>query len=212
MVEWYISLRKKIRNKYQSLKYKLTWFKFLRVYNSPFKTPIIKVYWGPIAHGTPYFFPRKQVKISDKEAYNQAFEKYRYLRSSGQTPSFFKLIEESRKSTKFVNRKFGFNFVELGYKTKWSDTDYRFEHGPAISFVFLRKQLFITWQVPDAEIYWEAWLYYHYHTDRSLSKKDRLALCITNNPLIYSVYKKDNQVEKINYYPKILKEKYALEL
>ena len=82
-------------------------FTYLKSFFSPFKTPKIKFYIGKIKHGTPYFYPRKW--INDKER-----------------PGFLKAVP----------KKIGFDFVDLGWKTKWTETDYRFEWGPLWSFVF----------------------------------------------------------------------------
>ena len=87
------------------IKYFIKDFDFLRAYNSPFKAPKLKWYCGKIALGTPYFFPRRWIKNPDKSGYLKA-----------------------------VPKKIGFDFVPLGWKTKWDS--YRFEWSPMISFVF----------------------------------------------------------------------------
>lgn len=52
-------------------------FKYLKVLNSPFKSLKLKVYFGDIIHGTPYFFPRKITKKGFKPV------KYLWLNVSG---------------------------------------------------------------------------------------------------------------------------------
>lgn len=116
-------------------------FEYLKVFNSPFKRPKLKWYFGKIAIGTPYFFPR----VVDK------------------------------KTNTFKPKKIGFDFVGLGYKTKWSSTDYRFEWAPLISFVFFKWQIAIIVQAPKKHHYWEVWLYYHYDTKGA--PKERIEQC-----------------------------------
>ena len=41
-------------------------FNYIKVFNSPFKRPKLKWYFGKIAIGTPYFFPRRWVKPSQQ--------------------------------------------------------------------------------------------------------------------------------------------------
>jgi len=38
-------------------------------------------------------------------------------------------------------KRFGFDFVDLGWKTKWDKDDFRFEWNPMISFVFWKWQV-----------------------------------------------------------------------
>ena len=63
-------------------------FDFLKILNSPFKLPRLKLYVGKIAVGTPYFLPRRWVKptqqmlidnaiqdIADRQRWNEANKK-----------------------------------------------------------------------------------------------------------------------------------------
>ena len=110
-------------------------FTFLKVYNSPFKPFLPKLYIGKVAIGVPYFYPRKKV---------------------------------------------GFNFVGLGYKTKWSATDYRFEWNPVWSFVFYKWQIALIFEPIECHHYWEAWLYYYYNTKGKIDEcKKEFSLNIT---------------------------------
>jgi hypothetical protein len=141
---------------------------------------MLKWYFGPVYVGTPYFFPRRTVKDPDRPGY-----------------------------LKFVPKKIGFDFVGLGWKTKWTSTDYRFEWAPLWSFVFFGKQIAVTFKAPEQDHYWEAWLYYENHTDKSLSKEERIELCKKNFPLNYKVSQSGKEGwEHIDYYTKILKPKY----
>jgi len=151
-------------------------FSYLKAFCSPFKRPKLKWYFGKIAIGTPYFFPRRTIKDLDKPGY-----------------------------LKFVPKKIGFNFVGLGWKTKWTPTDYRFEWSPVWSFVFFGKQIAVIFRAPEQDHYWEAWLYYMYNTTGT--RKERIAKCKEDFPLKYTRYSKDGE-RSVNYYDLILKTKY----
>ena len=152
-------------------------FEYLKVFNSPFKRPKLKWYIGEIAIGTPYFYPRKTVKDPDKPGW-----------------------------LKFVPKKIGFDFVGLGYKIKWSSTDYRFEWAPLISFVFFKWQIAVIVTAPEQHHYWEAWLFYH--RDTKGTPEERIKQCKEDFPLDYTVHRTGQEPEKINYYNLILKDKY----
>lgn len=155
-------------------------FNYIKVFNSPFKRPKLKWYFGKIAFGTPYFFPRKWVDNPDKPGYQKA-----------------------------VPKKIGFDFVRLGYKTKWSDTDYRFEWGPLISFVFFKWQIAVMLKVPYPEHYWVCWLTYENDTDKDLlSTEARIKLAKEINPEVWTSSKGDGKTETICYWDKVLKDKW----
>jgi hypothetical protein len=153
-------------------------FTFLKAFDSPFKRPKLNLYIGKVAIGTPYFFPRKTVKSKTKEGYLE-----------------------------FVPKKIGFDFVGLGYKLKWNDTDYRFEWSPVWSFVFFKWQIAITFNAPQEYHYWEAWLYYQKNTDTTKSKLERIQQCMNEFSLLYTVSTNGNK-ETIDYYTKVLKSEY----
>ena len=121
-------------------------FEWLKVYNSPWVTPKLTLKAGKIQWGTPYFLPRRFISNPNKTGWTCA------------VPVWW----------------FKFDVVRLGWKTKWEDTDYRFEHGPLISLVIFGLQIVLTVKVPEMDHYWESWLYYHRNTDKSLSKDERL--------------------------------------
>lgn len=152
-------------------------FTFLKAFNSPFKPPKIKFYRGKISIGTPYFYPRKWVVNPEKPGYKKA-----------------------------VPKKIGFDFVGLGWKTKWSDDDYRFEWNPVWSFVFFKWQIAIMFLPVECMQYWEAWLYYHFNTEGT--QRERIEQCKKEFPLNYKGYSKEKGEYKINYYDVILKDKY----
>jgi hypothetical protein len=139
-------------------------FDFLKVYNSPFIRPKIKLYFGDIDRGVPYFYPRKWIKDRDKPGYLKA------------TP-----------------KKIGFDFVGMKWKTKWQNTDYRFESGPIWSFVAFGKQIAVTFVVPELDHYWECWLYYTRNTDKTKSIKERIKEARQGFPCKWMSYKNGNK-------------------
>lgn len=154
-------------------------FKFLKVFNSPFKRPKLKWYFGKVAIGTPYFFPRKWVNNPEKPGYKIA-----------------------------VPKKIGFDFVGLGYKTKWDEHDYRFEWGPLWSFVFFKWQIAVSFNVSDPHHYWVCWLTYENDTDKDLPTEDRIKIAKEINPEIWTSSRGEGKKETICYWDKVLKEKY----
>ena len=154
-------------------------FNYIKVFNSPFKRPKLKWYFGKIVIGTPYFFPRRWINNPDKPGYQKA-----------------------------VPKKIGFDFVGLGYKTKWDDHDYRFEYGPLISFVFFKWQIAVMLKVPHPEHYWVCWLTYENDTDKDLSTEARIKLAKEINPEVWTSSKGDGKKETICYWDKVLKDKW----
>ena len=188
---------------------------FLKAFNSPFKRPKLKWYCGKTAIGTPYFFPRKWVKgtpkliheavlyhIQKEENYNKLNPKY-----ARKIKSYDELYEEKKNCLYAVPKKIGFDFVGLGYKTKWSETDYRFEWSPMLSFVFFGYQIAVMFIAPKADHYWEAWLYYELNTDKTKSKKERIEQCKKEFSLNYTVHSQGVET-KVDYYDTVLKAKY----
>jgi hypothetical protein len=151
-------------------------FDYLRAYCSPFKPPRLSFYFGKIALGTPYFYPRNWVRSKEKEGYLTA-----------------------------VPKKIGFDFVPLGWKTKYDD--YRFEFSPMISFVFLKWQIAVTFVAPyDVDHYWESWLYYTRETKGNTA--ERVAQCRKEAPQTWTKYHQDEAKETTDYYNLILKKKW----
>lgn len=155
-------------------------FQFLKAFNSPFKPLKLKWYFGKTAIGTPYFFPRKWINDPEKPGYQKA-----------------------------ITKKIGFDFVALGWKTKWTATDYRFEWSPVWSFVFFGYQIAVTFVAPEKDHYWEAWLYYERNTDHSKSKEERLQQCMKEFPMNFKISQSNSDWKQVNYYDVILKRKYV---
>lgn len=190
-------------------------FNFLKAFNSPFKRPKFKWYVGKIAIGTPYFYPRRWVKMSPKlakEATIKEITRWRKWNTENpdrkrQIPPYHQLYESNLRSKHAVPKKIGFDFVDLGWKTKWSDTDIRFEWSPLISFVLFKWQIVLMIIPEHQDRYWEAWLYYELHTDKTKSKKERIEQCKKEFSLTWTRSNGETK-ETINYYDKILKKKY----
>ena len=190
---------------------------FLKALFSPFKPFKLKWYCGKVAIGTPYFYPRKWVKatpelihnavlkhIESEENYNKRNPNY-----AREIKPYEELYKEKSKYLYTVPKKIGFDFVELGWKTKWTNTDYRFEWSPVWSFVFFKWQIAVIFDAPEQYHYWEAWLYYENNTDKSLSQEERIKQCIREFPLSFKVsnYGSSNSMS-VNYYYYVLKKKY----
>jgi hypothetical protein len=150
------------------LKYFLSNFNWMRVYNSPFKLIIPKLYIGEIAIGTPYFFPR----VWDKNGKSKL-------------------------------KKIGFDFVSLGWKTKWDS--YRHEWNPIWSFVFFKWQIALIFSPKHDMNYWECWLYYDRETIGTT--KERLEQAKKGSPCIWTSTKDGVEIDT-NYWDLVLKKKY----
>lgn len=192
-------------------------FMFLRALNSPFKPFKLKWYCGKVSIGTPYFLPRKWVKptydMAEKAARESIAEIERYNERNNhvkprEVPTVEQLTKEKLTYNFPVRRKLGFDFVGLGWKTKWTDVDYRFEWSPIWSFVFFKWQIAITFVAPEREHYWPCWLYYEYSTDKTKSKAERIAQCRKEFSQTWTSHKPGQEKETIDYYTKILKSKY----
>ena len=162
------------------LKYRLERLRWWKVLFSPLKPFTIKWYVGKLALGTPYFYPRKAVKSKTKPGYLE----------------FKPLIV-------------GFDSCSLGWKTKWTDTDFRFEHGPMLTFVFFGYQIAVTPKPPTdwPNPYWEIWLCYEYATDKTKSKRERIKQCREIMPQKW-VSSKNGVETRIDYYEQVVKPKY----
>jgi len=157
-----------------SLKYTLHRFRWIKALFSPFKPFKVSFYAGKTQVGIPFFYPRKTVKSKTKPGYSE-----------------------------FKPLTVGFSYCSLGYKTKWTDTDYRHEWNPVLSFVFFGYQLALTFYSPYRSHYWEAWLYYEYATDKTKSKRERIEQCRKEHNQTWTV-----AGGSIDYYEFILKPKY----
>ena len=196
--------------KYKILKSKFEW---MGVYFSPFKPPIPKFYVGGITVGVPYFYPRRWVKATPKRATEAALKEIKRLNEANKgkrVPSFEEVYKEKLRYEYVVDKKIGFDFVGLGYKTKWSGTDYRFEWGPVWSFVFFGWQVAVSFKVPYPEHYWVCWLTYKNDTYKQSSTRMKIHKAKEVNPEVWtsSFSGLDNKKETVCYWDKVLKDKW----
>jgi len=200
----------------RKLKYILEDLRWLKVLNSPFKPFNVKLYIGKTKVGIPYFLPRKWVKatpklqtkaaldkIKSEERYNKSNPKY-----AREIKSFEELYEDYKNYSFPVPLKVGFSYCGLGYKTKWTSTDFRYEWGPVLSFVFFGYQIALMVGHKHSSHYWESWLYYEYATDRTKSKHERIEQCRKEFPQTWTISSYGKEDETIDYYTRILKSKY----
>ncbi len=199
-----------MRYKYSKLYWFLKSFNWMRVYFSPFKPPIPKVYIGKVAVGTPYFLPRVWKKATPKRATEEALKQLKKIKEHNSKETTFKLREQSfselyeqKLNSSFTQpKKIGFDFVDLGWKTKWTDTDYRFEWSPVWSFVFFGYQIAITFVAIEMHHFWECYLYYSRHTKGKT--KDRLIQARKEFPCVWTSSKDG----KVCYWDIVLRKKY----
>jgi len=200
----------------KKLKYILEDLKWLKILNSPFKPFNVRLYVGKTQVGTPYFLPRKWVKGNSKlitEATLKSIEsekRYNELNpnSARKIKSFEELYEGYKNYSFPIPLKVGFSYCGLGWKTKWTDTDFRYEWGPVLSFVFFGYQIALMVGQKDASHYWEAWLYYEYATDKTKSKRERIEQCRKKAPQTWTRHISGANSVTIDYYQRILKSKY----
>ena len=194
------------------------WFKYtfdwMRVYNSPFKPIIPKLYIGKVAIGTPYFFPRVWVKATPKLALEATLKHIKNTNEwNEKNPSyprrvktFSEVYDEKMDASYPVPKKIGFNFVPLGWKTKFDS--YRHEWNPIWSFVFFKWQIALIFSPKHDMHYWECWLYYSRETKHvAKSTKGRLLVARKESPCIWTSTK-DGVKTETNYWDLILKDKY----
>jgi hypothetical protein len=200
----------------RKLKYKLERLRYWKALFSPFKPFRIRFYAGELAIGTPYFFPRKWVKATPERAHKATLEHIKSeQRYNEMNPKYAREIkpyeeiyQEKLRCSYSKTIKVGFDSCGLGWKIKWDDNDFRYEWGPVFTFVFFGYQL--AWMIGQKDVshYWEAWLYYEYATDKSKSKRERIAQCRREFPQIWTSHYPDGRKETIDYYERILKSKY----
>jgi hypothetical protein len=187
------------------LKYVLQDLKWLKVLNSPFKPFRVRFYAGKTQVGVPYFLPRKWVKYTDEDAKTAA------IKAIGDSRLVQKSMDEwyneYKRYNKAVPLKVGFSYCGLGYKTKWTDTDFRYEWGPVLSFVFFGYQVALMVGHKHSSHYWEAWLYYEYATDKTKSKRERIEQCRKEFNQTWTLSSMGKE-EVVDYYQRILKTKY----
>lgn len=196
-------------------------FTYIKALFSPFKPFEVKVYVGKTRIGVPYFLPRKWVKATPELAKKAALEfiereeNYNKLNPNyaRKIKPYDEIYQEKLRYLHAIPRKFGFDSCGLGWKTKWKDTDYRFEWSPVFSFVCFGYQIALTVHAPHSDQYWSAWLYYERNTDKTKSKQERIEQCKKDFPQTYTSYSRavpegETIEQTIDYYELILRKKY----
>ena len=197
----------------RKLKYKLKELRYWKILFSPFKPFRIRFYAGKLAIGVPHFYPRRWRKLNEQEVIEKAKDmmekQIKAVAVATDVPQLTleQWIEKSKGFMKAVPIKVGFDSCGLGWKTKWTDTDFRYEYGPVFTFVFFGYQ--VAWMIghKDASHYWEPWLYYEYATDKTKSKRERIAECRRDYPQTWTTHCGGAKIT-IDYYNHILKRKY----
>ena len=197
------------------LKYILQDLKWLKVLNSPFKPFNVRFYAGKTQIGTPYFLPRKWIKATPELAKKAALETIKFEKQwNERNPNYARKIKsyediyQEKLTYRFpVPLKVGFSYCGLGWKTKWTNTDFRYEWGPVLSFVFFGYQVALMVGHKHSSHYWEAWLYYEYATDKTKSKRERIEQCRKEFNQTWTVSSMGKE-EVVDYYQRILKTKY----
>lgn len=190
----------------------LSWFK---VYFSPFKPIIPRFYLGRTKIGTPVFYPRKWVKATPERAHKAVLDYIAREESYNKmNPDYVRKIrpydevfKEKMRYSYAVDRKVGFDFVGLRWKTKWNSTDFRFEWNPMWSFVAFGYQIALTFRPENCHHYWESYLYYTYATDKNKTVKERIEQARKEFPCKWTTHK-DGIEEKICYWDIVLKDVY----
>lgn len=200
---------------FKKLKWFIKDFEWMKVYFSPFKPPKLKFYFGKVTVGVPYFLPRVWKKATPEKARKKALEELERVKKHNSVEGNYKLREESFEVLyerylryEFAEpKKIGFDFVPMRWKTKWTDTDYRFESSPIWSFVFFKWQIAITFCAIEPYHFWEAYLFYEKATDKNMSVRDRLSQARCEFPNTWTSYSEKGKIT-INYWSVVLKNKY----
>ena len=204
-----------MKYKYSKLYWFLRNFEWMKVYFSPFKFFLPKLYVGKVAIGTSYFLPRRFVKatperahkatkefIDREENYNKLNPKY-----ARTIKSYEQIFEDKMKCSYSEPKTIGFDFVGLGWKTKWESDDYRHEWNPRWSFVLFGYQIALIFAPKNDCHYWESFLTYSRETNKSLSWAERVKDCRKRYPQIWTSHSDEGKITT-NYWDVIIKQKY----
>lgn len=201
----------------KNIKYTLERFRWIKALFSPFKPFNIEWYVGKTKVGTPYFLPRKWVKAIPALAKEAALKEIKSAKEWNErnpdstfkhkVKPFSEVYDEKMKYRFPVPLKVGFDWCGLGYKTKWTNTDFRYEWPPIFTFVFFGYQIAAIIGHKHPSHYWECWLYYEYATDKTKSKRERVKQCRKEFNQTWT-WTHDGIDEIIDYYECILKKKY----
>jgi hypothetical protein len=109
--------------------------------------------------------------------------------------------------------KFSWKYSSYTIKYKWGEFVYS-GHDPLLSIVLFGVQIVFK-VVPQITcnrgVYWEALHYYVFETDKHANKYERLKQTTTNLSLTFKKYGVEKEQQTIDYYPMVLKNKYAFQ-
>ncbi len=189
-------------------------FKWMKVYFSPFKFFLPKLYVGKTAIGVPYFMPRKWIPATPKLAHKRVLEYFKETEDwNRRNPEYFKKIKPYDEAFKdamtrsySVPKKTGFDFVRLGWKTKFDS--FRWEFNPIWSFVCFGYQIALIFAPENDMHYWESYIAYEHDTDKTKSAGERVKEAMKKHPNVWTSY--NNRVkETIDYFKLSLKNNYV---
>ena len=178
-------------------------FEWMRVYFSPFKFFLPKLYIGKTKIGTPVFLPRKWVNLSQDDVNNKALDYYNNPKYISKTLEDWK--SNFKNSQKSIPKKIGFDFVGLRWKTKFNS--FRHEYNPVWSFVAFGYQIALIF-IPENDChYWESYLFYHYATDKNKMVRERLNDARKEFPNTWTSHSVEGKITT-NYWDVVIKDKY----
>lgn len=153
---------------------------------SNFKSPTLRIYWGKLRYGTPYFFPMgfnryiisiKKLNLRKSEEYEQRLAKMPYQANIAKYTNW-PMVRRSKywvvnifKTPYYITigRPIAFYKVRLGWKDKFSSP--RFEWAPTLGVIFFNWQLHIYLESPgDFDNYWEQILWTEFYSDGCIKK------------------------------------------
>jgi hypothetical protein len=202
-----------MKYKYSKLYWFLKDFEWMSVYFSPFKFFLPKLYIGKTAVGVPYFLPRKWVKATPKRALKATVDEIREIRAHNKRNPEYKRTEKpfreiydyKMKCSYAEPLKIGFSSCGLGWKTKWTSTDFRHEWNPIWSFVCFGYQIALIFRPEHDCHFWEMYLYYSKETkgtiEERLLKAKKDFPCVWNSTI-------NKVTEKTCYWDICIKNKY----
>lgn len=159
-----------------------------------FKPPKRKWYFGPLKHGTPYFWPMgfnstilsvRRLKLKTKEELERYDKNYPHLKNRRGPEFKFSNMPIVRRSKCWIKKIFGVYFyiklgwpvkighTELGWKDKYKSP--RFEWSPSFHIYFFKWQLVCWWLPPtkDGDKYWEMILWWLYYSNKDVKKAEK---------------------------------------
>lgn len=196
---------------------KLYWFfkdlEWVKVYFSPFKFFLPKLYIGKIAIGCPYFLPRKFIKSTPELSHKATLDYIKETESFNERNPDYKrrvreyddVYKEKLKHSYPVPLTIGFSSCSLGWKTKYDS--YRHEWNPVWSFVCFNYQIALIFRPEHDMQFWESYLFYSKATDKSKSTKERIKQAREEFPCRWSSYSGDEKITT-DYWQLILKSNY----